>query len=367
MKAARSLLLKTVPSAPMAANAAGEPREVGAAGYLGVLEPRPAEDGLPLDAEVTLPLLVTPQVVLFPGATLPLREHATSPRWRMLDTMLRGSGAALLATACHDELGAGDVCCVARIERAARLEGDATELVAVARGVARAELLSMSASGDDATLRLLHEAADRPQQPPMLSAHAATSVWRAHRPEALAARLRSAPALMALTDAAQLAALTPAELSWHAASKLPLDVRERHALLQEASATVRLLRLLAVMGEEAVLRCASCGARWADGQHILDTGSTGAFVNPHGYVHDMLTVSGGSNLFAQGAPVTRDSWFQGFAWQIAHCLSCFSHAGWLFTAAPGAARDAQGARLPKAFWGLRQGSFTHDAEDGREA
>ena len=369
---AGTLLQLASPSTPMAADTAGESRELaelGAAGYLGVLEARPcSEHGLPLGALLSLPLLVTPQVVLFPGTTLPLRSHVSSPRWRMLDALLHGSGAGLLATACGDD--PGEVCCVARIERASRLQGDAAELVAVARGVARAELLSVSASGDDAllaTLRLLHEASDRPQQPPLLSAHAATSVWRAHRPEALAARLRSAPALMALTDAAQLAALTPAQLSWHAASKLPLDVRERHALLQEASATVRMLRLLAVVGEDAVLRCASCATRWADGRHILKTGATGAFVNPHGYVHDMLTVSAASNLFAHGPPDTRDSWFQGFAWQIAHCLSCFSHAGWLFTAVPGATRYAQGEPLPEAFWGLRQGSFTHDAADGREA
>ena len=349
----------------------GEPRELaelGAAGYLGVLEPRAADDGLAPDAQLSLPLMVTPQVVLFPGATLPLREHVTSPRFAVLDALLRGSGAALLAFACVDPRP-GEVCCVGRIERAARLEGDAAELVAVARGVSRAELLSLSASGGDAplaTLQLLSDA-DRPQQPPVLSAHAATSVWRTHQPMALAARLRSAPALTALTDAASVAGLTPAELSWHAASKLPLDVRERRALLQEASTSVRLLRLLAVVSGDAVLRCASCHALWADGKHILATGATGAFVNPHGYVHDMLTVGAASNLFAHGSPEARDSWFQGFAWQIAHCLSCFTHAGWLFTAVPAARRDALGERLPQAFWGLRQGSFTHDAADRREA
>jgi Lon protease-like protein len=359
----------------------GEPREaeLGAAGYLGVLEPR-AEDRPPLDAQLSLPLLITPQVVLFPGATLPLREHAASPRFAMLDALLRGSGEALLACACDDPQP-GEVCCVARIERAARLQDDATELVAVARGIARAELLSLSASSGYtplATLQVLREL-DRPQQPPLLSAHAATSVWRAHRPDALAARLRSAPALMALTAAAQVAGLSPAELSWHAASKLPLDVRERRALLQEESTTVRLLRLLAVVGDGAVLRCASCSTLWADGKHILATGATGAFVNPHGYVHDMVVVEAASNLFASGPPVARDSWFPGFAWQIAHCLSCFSHAGWLFTAMPTETRDAvEGApathntnplpRLPPAFWGLRQGSFTHDAAaDGRDA
>ena len=359
----------------------GEPRELAELGgsgsgvaesaagaYLpGVLEPRHAEGGLALDAsaQLSLPLLVTPQVVLFPGATLPLREHAASPRWAVLDALLRGSGAALLATA-SDQPRPGEICCVARIERAARVAGDGSELVAVARGVARAELLSVSSGDDDAplvTLQLLPEAADRPQQPPMLSAHAATSLWRTHRPEALAARLRRAPALMALTDAAHLATLTPAELSWHAAAKLPLDVHERRALLQEASAAVRLHRLLAAVGEDAVLRCASCGAHWADGEDVLATATAGAFVNPHGYVHDVLPVRDASNLSAHGQPTARDSWFAGHAWQIAHCR-CFAHAGWRFTAVP---RATQLAHLPVAFWGLRQGAFTHAAREAAGA
>ena len=333
---------------------------LGADGYLGALERR-AGDASVLDgaSPLELPLVLAPQVVLLPGGTLPMREHPAHPRWAMLDALLRGAGDALLAVA-HELPRPGEVCCVARIERAARHTGDQAALVAVARGVARAAVLSVRGGGDGApvaVLRLLLEATDRPLQPPALSAHAG-AVWRSHRPEALAARLRSAPALLAVADAAVLASLSPAELSWHAAARLPLDARERHALLQEASAAVRLHRLLAAVGEDAVLCCASCGARWADGKHVLTTGATGAFVNPHGYVHDMLTVHRAGNLVTYGAPTAQDSWFPGHAWQIAHCRSCLEHAGWRFTAVPQA---AQLPHLPAAFWGLRQGAFTHAA------
>jgi hypothetical protein len=325
---------------------------VGTEAYLGALEAR-AGDAPALEASTQLELLlvVAPQVVLYPGATLPMR----APRHSALEVLLRSSGDALLAVSSNQPT-AGDVCCVARLERAAPLADNATELVAVARGVARGTVLALRPGG--VLLSVLPEAADRPQQPPMMSAHAHASVWRSHRPEALAARLRAAPALLAVADAASLASLTPAELSWAAASKLPLDACERRALLQEPSAAVRLHRLLVLVSEDAVLRCASCGVHWASGEDVVASGATDAFVNAHGYVHDMCTVSTARNLFVQGRPTAQDSWFAGHAWQIASCRACLAHAGWLFTAVPHA---TELPHLPAAFWGLRRGAFTHAA------
>lgn len=324
----------------------------GAEAYLGALEARCGDaQALEASRQLELLLFVAPQVVLYPGATLPMR----APRHSALEVLLRGAGDALLAVS-SDEPNVGDVCCVARLERAAPLADDTAELVAVVRGVARGTVLALRPGGK-LLISVLPEAADRPQQPPMMSAHAA-SVWRNHRPEALAARLRASPALLAVADAASLASLTPAELSWTAASKLPLDADERRALLQEPSAAVRLHRLLAMVSEDAALCCASCGVHWASGEHVVATGATGAFVNAHGYVHDMCTVSKAQNLFVQGRPTAQDSWFAGHAWQIASCRSCLSHAGWLFTAVPNAAHLPD---LPAAFWGLRRGAFTHAA------
>ena len=370
-----------------------------AEGYLGALV---RVDGGPLDppeagATLEVPLFVLPHVVLLPGATVSLRETPALARWAALDALLRAPWA-LFAVA-SGRPAAGEVCCLARVESAARragdeATGDEAALVAVARGVARAAVLSFR-NGETplATVRVLPEA-DRPHQPPPGSAHAATGLWRSNRPAALAARLRAAPALLAaVSDAAALSSLSPAELSWHAAATLPLDARERHSLLQEPSCAVRLHRLLAAVSEESVLCCASCGVHWADGKHVLATGATGAFVNPHGYAHDMLTVREARNVLVEGRPTRESSWFQGHAWSIAHCRSCVAHAGWLFTAVPGRQADggphvrrgadaggaargqgppAQQAQLPAAFWGLRQGAFTHavsreNAADGRES
>lgn len=40
-------------------------------------------------------------------------------------------------------------------------------------------------------------------------------------------------------------------------------------------------------------------------------GPQGTFVNPDGYVHQMITVTDADNIRFQGSPITDHSWFPG--------------------------------------------------------
>ena len=54
-------------------------------------------------------------------------------------------------------------------------------------------------------------------------------------------------------------------------------------------------------------------------------GTGGAFVNSHGYVHDMITLYRATNATCEGDPETEHSWFPGYAWTIAYCAGCTNH------------------------------------------
>uniref|UniRef100_A0A9L0RPG2 Protein cereblon n=1 Tax=Equus caballus TaxID=9796 RepID=A0A9L0RPG2_HORSE len=79
-------------------------------------------------------------------------------------------------------------------------------------------------------------------------------------------------------------------------------------------------------------------------------GPMAAYVNPHGYVHETLTVYKASNLNLIGRPSTVHSWFPGYAWTIAQCRICASHIGWKFTATK---KDMS----PQKFWGLTRSAL----------
>ncbi|RXM31062.1 Protein cereblon [Acipenser ruthenus] len=92
-----------------------------------------------------------------------------------------------------------------------------------------------------------------------------------------------------------------------------------------------------------------------------------AYVNPHGYVHETLTVYKANSLNLIGRPSTQHSWFPGYAWTIAQCRTCGSHLGWKFTATN---KDL----TPHKFWGLTRSALLptipktdEEEEEGQEA
>lgn len=83
-------------------------------------------------------------------------------------------------------------------------------------------------------------------------------------------------------------------------------------------------------------------------------GPAQAFVNPHGVLHEVVTLRWAENLVVTGTPTTEFTWYPGYAWRIAWCGRCGAHAGWSF--------DAAGEGDPPSFWGLRRDAIV---EEGR--
>lgn len=127
----------------------------------------------------------------------------------------------------------------------------------------------------------------------------------------------------------------PHELSHWAAINLPLDYSHRLSLLSLDSPIQRMRYVLSVLDKCEVLACRHCNQALANVSNIFSMsveGPQGTYVNPAGYVHEMLAVSKAKNLLYTGRPSTDHSWFPGYAWTIANCSRCRHHIGWKFTA-----------------------------------
>uniref|UniRef100_A0A4W5R2I8 Protein cereblon n=1 Tax=Hucho hucho TaxID=62062 RepID=A0A4W5R2I8_9TELE len=129
------------------------------------------------------------------------------------------------------------------------------------------------------------------------------------------------------------------DFSYRVAACLPIDDALRLQLLKIGSAIQRLRCELDIMD------------RVNRHRHVLSLyGPMAAYVNPHGYVHETLTVYNASNLNLVGRPSTLHSWFPGYAWTIAQCQICGSHMGWKFTA-------TKTDLSPLRFWGLTRSAM----------
>jgi hypothetical protein len=80
------------------------------------------------------------------------------------------------------------------------------------------------------------------------------------------------------------------------------------------------------------LVCAACGRRITHEDHRIEVGGghEHTFVNPGGFVHVVGCFAFATGLSYVGAPETAFSWFPGWSWQIAACLGCGVHLGWIY-------------------------------------
>ncbi|KAJ4926646.1 hypothetical protein JOQ06_014395 [Pogonophryne albipinna] len=158
------------------------------------------------------------------------------------------------------------------------------------------------------------------------------------------------------------------DFSYRVAACLPIDDALRLQLLKIGSAIQRLRCELDIMDRCTSLCCKQC----QDTEITTKTeifslslnGPMAAYVNPHGYVHETLTVYKTNNLNLVGRPSTLHSWFPGYAWTIAQCRTCGSHMGWRFTA-------SKKHLSPPRFWGLTRSALLPriplgEVEEGRE-
>ncbi|XP_065044188.1 uncharacterized protein LOC135676671 isoform X1 [Musa acuminata AAA Group] len=154
----------------------------------------------------------------------------------------------------------------------------------------------------------------------------------------------------------------PDLLSFYIASKLPMSEATRQELLEIDGISYRLRREIQLLNGFNLIRCKICQvliAKRSDMVVMSSDGPLNAYVNPHGFVHETITVCCASGLELRGRPVKEHSWFPGYAWTIADCDMCGSNIGWLFTA-------TKKHLLPKSFWGIRSASVVDDTHKDRE-
>ncbi|KAL2091095.1 hypothetical protein ACEWY4_013358 [Coilia grayii] len=153
------------------------------------------------------------------------------------------------------------------------------------------------------------------------------------------------------------------DFSYRVAACLPIDDALRLQLLKISSPIQRLRCELDIMDRCTSLCCKQCqDTEITTKSEIFSLslcGPMAAYVNPHGYVHETLTVYKASNLNLTGRPSTLHSWFPGYAWTIAQCRTCGSHMGWKFTAVK---KDL----TPVRFWGLTRSALLPTIPQGEE-
>lgn len=266
----------------------------------------------------------------------------------------------------------------------------------------------------------------RTRAPPRLglTPHSAAT-YALFDPHALARRLRASPALAvalgcrAPSDGSPNALetelpLDPSALSHRVASRAPVSLATRYALLCADTVVDRLrleLKLFGVFSdfsrfftkkkdgekddetkkqkrerrESICLSCSSCSAPLSALASLVamsDEGAGGAYCNPAGLVHDVLTVGEvfPNAVALEGEPSAEFSWFPGFAWTVAVCVRCRQHLGWQFTpeaptssaptssAPPEATTTRTGSGVPRSrFFGLTRARVRADGFESLES
>jgi cereblon len=102
---------------------------------------------------------------------------------------------------------------------------------------------------------------------------------------------------------------------------------------------------------------------------MSDEGAGGAYCNPAGLVHDVLTVGEvfPNAVALEGDPSSEFSWFPGFAWTVAVCVRCRQHLGWQFTPEE-ATTTRTGSGVPRSrFFGLTRARVRADGFESLES
>ncbi|GLT85455.1 hypothetical protein SLE2022_036450 [Rubroshorea leprosula] len=148
----------------------------------------------------------------------------------------------------------------------------------------------------------------------------------------------------------------PDLLSFHIASKIPVSGSKRQELLEIDGISYRLRREIELLESCDRIRCRTCQTVIAQRSDMLVMSSDGplaAYVNPDGYVHEIMTLNKANGLAIRTRPYTEYSWFPGYAWSIINCANCETQMGWLFTA-------TNKNLKPRSFWGIRTSLVADD-------
>ncbi|KAH6831147.1 ATP-dependent protease La domain protein [Perilla frutescens var. hirtella] len=108
--------------------------------------------------------------------------------------------------------------------------------------------------------------------------------------------------------------MKPDLLSFHIASKIPISDTARQELLEIDGTTYRLRKEIELLESFDKIRCKTCQtliAKRSDMLVMSSDGPLGAYANPHGYVHEVMTLTRTSGIAVTGPPVKEYSWFPG--------------------------------------------------------
>jgi len=96
--------------------------------------------------------------------------------------------------------------------------------------------------------------------------------------------------------------------------------------------------------------CARCGALVTRGQWemSLNGGHEHVFFNPAGLVFRVLCFREVPGAGTRGEASGLFTWFRGYLWRLASCLTCDAHLGWRY----------EGSAEPRVFFGLIRDCLT---------
>lgn len=324
-----------------------------------------------------LALLRLPGVVVFPGETVPLRLLSTDVRalvhilldapsdvglyhrWVSVQSFLRGTKTFGIAST-------SSIGCVVEI---CSIGSDVNGEYCITKGCARFKVVEDPDPRAAPLTRCCHINDQLPRGGVPRAAfdtfgtqlsYWPRSVWRRFDPAWLGQQLLSALHASGLgLDPPLKAKCDPMALSFWVSANLPVDVSFRLLLQEAPTFHIRCELLIGMLRDLGDLRCGVCGSSVASQKDVFslsETGAAGTFVNPTGYVHQMLTLRSlaPESFVAVGEPETAHSWFPGYAWTICNCTNCLCHLGWMFTATPQPLK-------PALFYGLRHSALRMSA------
>jgi len=165
----------------------------------------------------------------------------------------------------------------------------------------------------------------------------------------------------------------PIKLSYWLVGNFPFNQSQRRTLFEEESVIDRLTTEIDMIRNMEKIYCRNCAFLIASIDALIqinNEGIGGHYVNSHGALHDMLSLKNARARIVS-EPEMDNSWFPGYAWQIAYCQRCREHLGWYFTAVDGTRgnldreetlddggavrrqESGDGNYLPDRFFGLR--------------
>jgi cereblon len=134
-----------------------------------------------------------------------------------------------------------------------------------------------------------------------------------------------------------------------------LDARSRSSAPAKGRAKRRLPADEESAGRSKRILCRWCGEALSDVSAIFATSASGTaqtFLNPYGFLHEVVTVRWARSLTLSGPPTTEFTWYPGYAWEVASCGRCRAHVGWAFRAVSN--------EEPERFWALRRDGITEE-------